>query len=278
MVYPGFPASGAGIAGADPELRVAFFALLYHQDLATPIRLFARDEAGNVSHASLDHKAFPKPFSKGRIELNDAFLQRVVPDILEHAPELKLAVAPGESYLPAFLRMNNDLRRMNAERIVELSRQSAAEALWKGPFLALGNAKVESKFAEYRTYVYEGKAVDRQVHLGFDLAVTKRIPVQAGNDGKVVFADFLGIYGNCIVIDHGMGVQSLYGHLSSMEVKPGDAVKKGQQIGRSGMTGLAGGDHLHFSIQVQGHPVNPVEWWDPHWVEDRVARKLREAK
>jgi murein DD-endopeptidase MepM/ murein hydrolase activator NlpD len=278
MVYPGFPASGAGVAGADPELRVAFFALLYDQDVATPIRLFARDEAGNESHASLDHKPFPKPFSKGRIELNDAFLQRVVPDILEHAPELKLAVAPGESYLPAFLRMNTDLRRLNAEKIVELSKQTAAEALWKGPFLALGNAKVESKFADYRTYFYEGKEVDRQVHLGFDLAVTKRIPVQAGNDGKVVFADFLGIYGNCIVIDHGMGVQSLYGHLSSMEVKPGDAVKKGQQIGRSGMTGLAGGDHLHFSIQVQGRPVNPVEWWDPHWIEDRVARKLREAR
>ena len=278
MLYPGFPASGAGVAGADPELRVAFFALLYDQDLATPIRLFARDEAGNQSHSPLDYKAFPKPFSKGRIELNDAFLRRVVPDILEHAPELKLTVSPGESYLPAFLRMNTDLRRLNAETIVGLSRQTAAEALWKGPFLPLGNAKVESKFADYRTYFYDGKEVDRQVHLGFDLAVTKNIAVEAGNDGKVVFADFLGIYGNSIVIDHGMGVQSLYGHLSSMEVKPGDAVKRGQQIGRSGMTGLAGGDHLHFSIQVQGHPVNPVEWWDPHWVEDRVARKLREAK
>jgi murein DD-endopeptidase MepM/ murein hydrolase activator NlpD len=137
---------------------------------------------------------------------------------------------------------------------------------------------VESKFADYRTYFYDGKEVDRQVHLGFDLAVTKMIPVMAGNDGKVVFADFFGIYGNCIVIDHGMGVQSLYGHLSSMAVKPGDMVKRGQQIGRSGMTGLAGGDHLHFSIQVQGRPVNPVEWWDPHWIEDRIARKLREAK
>ncbi len=278
LLYPGYAASGAGVAGADPELRVAFFALLFDQDLSTPIRLFARDEAGNESHSPLDYKAFPKPFSKGRIELNDAFLQRIVPDILEHAPELKLMVAPGESYLPAFLRMNSDLRRLNAEKIMELSRQTAAAALWTGPFLALGNAKVESKFADYRTYFYEAKEVDRQVHLGFDLAVTKNIPVMAGNDGKVVHADFLGIYGNAVVIDHGMGVQSLYGHLSSMDVKPGDTVKRGQQIGRSGMTGLAGGDHLHFSIQVQGRPVNPVEWWDPHWIEDRVARKLREAR
>ena len=278
MVYPGFPASAAGVTGADPELRVAFFALLYDQDVGTPIRLFARDEAGNEAHAEFDHKVFTKPVSKGRIELDDAFLQRVVPGILERAPELKLVVAPGESYLPAFLRLNGDLRRLNAEEIVQFSQQTAPEILWKGPFVPLGNAQVESKFATYRTYYYQGEEVDRQVHLGFDLAVTKHVPVTAGNDGKVVYADFLGIYGNCIVIDHGMGLQSLYGHLSSMEVKPGDLVKRGQQIGRSGMTGLAGGDHLHFSIQLQGHPVNPVEWWDPHWIEDRVERKLREAK
>ena len=277
MIYPGFPASGAGVATSDPGLKVAFFALLYDQDLGTPIRLFARDEAGNQAHASFDYKVFSKPFSKGRIDLQDAFLQRVVPEILEHSPELKVAVGPGDSYLPAFLEMNNDLRRLNAEKIIVLSQQTAPEILWKGPFLPLGNAQVESKFADHRTYFYQGKEVDQQVHLGFDLAVTQKIPVLAGNDGRVVFADYLGIYGNCVVVDHGMGVQSLYGHLSSIEVKPGDTVKKNQRIARSGMTGLAGGDHLHFSVQLQGHPVNPVEWWDPHWIEDRVTRKLREA-
>jgi murein DD-endopeptidase MepM/ murein hydrolase activator NlpD len=277
QVYPGFPATGAGVATSDPEMKVAFFALLYDQDLNTPIRLFARDEAGNQAHASFDYKVFPKKFSKGRIELNDAFLQRVVPEILEHSPELKLAVGPNESYLPAFLKVNNDLRRMNAEKIVELSKQTAPQFLWNGPFLPLGNAAVESKFADHRTYYYEGKEVDQQVHLGFDLAVTKNIQVLAGNDGKVVFADYLGIYGNCVVLDHGMGVQSLYGHLSSIDVKPGDTVKRNQKIAVSGMTGMAGGDHLHFSIQLQGHPVNPVEWWDPHWIQDRVVRKVQEA-
>jgi murein DD-endopeptidase MepM/ murein hydrolase activator NlpD len=103
------------------------------------------------------------------------------------------------------------------------------------------------------------------------------IPVRAGNDGRVVWADYFGIYGNTIVLDHGMGVQSLYGHLSSIDVRAGDTVKKDQVMGRSGMTGLAAGDHLHFSVLVGGHPVNPVEWWDPHWIEDRVMRKLREA-
>jgi hypothetical protein len=276
MFYPGFPAAGAGMKTSDPGLRVAFFALLYDQDLMTPVRLLARDDAGNQVQASFDYKPFTKKFTRGRVELSDAFLHRVVPEILEHAPELKIAVSSDDDYLPAFLKINNDLRRIDADRIVALARQTAPEMLWKGPFIPLGNAKVESKFADHRTYLYQGKEVDQQVHLGFDLAVTRQIPVLAGNDGKVLYAEFLGIYGNCVIIDHGMGVQSLYGHMSSIDVKPGDMVTRGQKIGRSGMTGLAAGDHLHFSILLQGQPVNPVEWWDPHWIEDRVMRKLRE--
>jgi murein DD-endopeptidase MepM/ murein hydrolase activator NlpD len=136
---------------------------------------------------------------------------------------------------------------------------------------------VEAYFADHRTYLYKGQEVDHQVHLGFDLAVTSNVPVVAANAGTVMNAQWLGIYGNCVVIDHGMGVQSLYGHLSSFDVKVGDKVTKGQTIGRSGMTGLAGGDHLHFTMLVGGHMVNPVEWWDPHWIADRVDRKLREA-
>jgi murein DD-endopeptidase MepM/ murein hydrolase activator NlpD len=141
----------------------------------------------------------------------------------------------------------------------------------------LGNSKVEASFADHRTYFYKGKEVDQQVHLGFDLAVTEHIPVLAANAGIVVNADWLGIYGNCVIIDHGQGVQSLYGHLMSFDVKPGDKVTRGQQIGRSDSTGLAGGDHLHFTMLVGGQMVNPVEWWDPHWIADRVERKLREA-
>src|SRR5688500_20374453 len=87
----------------------------------------------------------------------------------------------------------------------------------------------------------------------------------------------LGIYGNCVVIDHGLGVQSLYGHLTTIDVKAGDTVEKGRQIGRSGMTGLAGGDHLHFTMLVGGEQVTPVDWWSAQWLQDRVLRKIMAA-
>jgi len=142
----------------------------------------------------------------------------------------------------------------------------------------LGNSQVEASFADHRTYLYKGKEVDQQTHLGFDLAVTSRVPIVAANAGTVLNASWLGIYGNCVIIDHGMGVQSLYGHMSSFDVNVGDKVSRGQTIGRSGMTGLAGGDHLHFTMLVGGRMVNPVEWWDRHWIADRIERKLGEAR
>src|SRR5262245_38298262 len=273
LTYPGFPASGAGVPG-DPDLKVAFFALLYNQAADTPINLYAKDVAGNEARAEFDHRVFPKAFRHSSIPLDDAYLKRVVVPILQQSPEVQ---ASPDDLLPAFLKVNNDLRRINNQKIAALGRNPAGGILWHGAFQPFGNAQVESAFADYRTYIYGGKDVDHQVHLGFDLARVVNAPVTAANDGKVIHAQYLGIYGNCIVLDHGMGVQSLYGHLSAFQVKEGDDVKKGQQIGVSGQTGLAGGDHLHFSMLVNGQFVNATEWWDPHWIEDRIMRKLREA-
>jgi murein DD-endopeptidase MepM/ murein hydrolase activator NlpD len=275
--YPGYPAAGATIDGAkltDPALRVAFFALLHDQDLKSPIRLFARDEAGNTARADFDFRVFPKPFKRSRIDVNDKLLERVVPAILEGTTEVK----PEGDNLAKFLVINGELRRKNNAKIASFAAQTKPELLWRGAvFHPFGNNAVESAFADHRTYVYQGKEVDQQVHLGFDLASFTGTPIVSANRGVVLFAEELGIYGNCVIVDHGFGVQSLYGHLSSMDVKAGQAVEKEQQLGRSGMTGMAGGDHLHFTMLVNGRMVNPVEWWDAHWIEDRILRKLRAA-
>lgn len=275
--YPGYPASAAALEGtriADPALRVAFFALLHDQDLKTPIRLFARDEAGNTARADFDYRVFPKPFKRSRIVVDEKLLTRVVPAILEGTTEVK----PEGDDLARFLVINGELRRKNNDKIASFAAQTKPELLWRGAvFHPFSNTAVESAFADHRTYLYNGKEVDQQVHLGFDLASFAGTPIVSANRGIVLFADELGIYGNCVIIDHGMGVQSLYGHLSSIDVKAGQTVEKEQQIGRSGMTGMAGGDHLHFTMLVNGKMVNPVEWWDAHWIEDRILRKLRGA-
>ncbi len=274
LEYPGYPATGAtvdGVSISDPSLRIAFFALRYDQDVKTPMHLFARDEAGNSARGDFDYLTFPKPFKKSRIQLDDKFLGRVVPAILAGTTEVK----PEGDEIAKFLVINGELRRKNAAKIASMAKESAPEMYWRGVvFHPFTNNAVESAFADQRTYVYKGKDVDQQTHLGFDLASFTGVPIVAANRGKVVFADELGIYGNCVIVDHGMGVQSLYGHLSSIGVKAGEMVEKEKEIGKSGMTGLAGGDHLHFTMLVNGQMVNPVEWWDAHWIQDRILRKL----
>jgi hypothetical protein len=252
--------------GKTSNERFAIFAFPWDAPADTVPVVYARNPAGNEATGRFWCKLFPKKFRARDLDLSDGFLDKVVNQID--------AGGTGD-LLARFLKINGDLRRENNRFLASLREKTEERVLWSGPFVQLSNSKVESQFADVRTYLYQGREVDRQTHLGFDLSVVKNVPVVAANDGKVLFGSNLGIYGNCIVIDHGFGLQSIYGHLSSIGVKPGDMVRKNQEIGRSGDTGLAGGDHLHFSMQVDGVQVNPVEWWDAHWIQDRISSKLR---
>jgi hypothetical protein len=157
--YPGFPGSGVTVEGvriADPAIRVAFFSLLHDQDLRTPIRLFARDDAGNTARADFDYRVFPKPFKRSQIKLDDRFLDRVVPAILEGTTE----ITPAGDNLAKFLTINGDLRRKNAEKIASFAAQTTPEMLWRGVvFHPFSNTAVESAFADHRTYIYSGREV-----------------------------------------------------------------------------------------------------------------------
>lgn len=274
--YPGFPASGAGIETADGNLHVAFFALSWDQDPNTPIMVFARDSLGNEGSTSFDYRVFPKEFRASRISLSDGFMSRVVPAILQNSPDFR--VDDPTDMLASYLEINRNMRRENDDFIRALAAQTSPEILWHGPFKQLINTAVESGFADQRDYIYEGEVVDHQTHLGFDLASIVAAPVLAANSGRVVHAGWLGIYGNCVILDHGMGLQSLYAHLSSIDVQVGQSVELDDQLGRSGSTGLAGGDHLHFTMLLAGNAITPIDWWSRQWVEDRIMRKIEEAR
>jgi len=267
--FPSFP-----MKESDPQTRLCLFAYPYNLDPSTVPHIVARDDAGNQTLVSFNHKVFPKKFHSDTFDLEKMqggqFLENVVPAIMSQTPELH----DQGSLIKNFLLINGPLREEDSQKLVAFSQRTAQHFLWKGAFLRLPG-KTEAGFADYRTYLYGGQPVDHQTHLGFDLAGSEHMPVRAANDGVVVFAGWFGIYGNAVVIDHGCGLQSLYGHLSALEVKEGDAVRNQQEIGRSGQTGLAGGDHLHFTMLLDGIPVNPVEWWDPHWIHDRIEAKMQ---
>ena len=252
-----------------PGQYFSLFAFFWSLPPSTPVYVYASNPSGALAKADFWYKVFPKKFRDSTIRLEDMHLDQMVNQI---DPEHKV---PGD-LIQRFVYINSEMRKQNNKTLADLRFQTANEFLWKGAFLPMVDSTVESRFADRRTYTWQGKKVDEQTHLGFDLAKLAHSPIPASNDGRVLWAENLGIYGNCVVIDHGYGLQSIYGHLSEFLVKKGDMVKKGQIIGKTGSTGLAGGDHLHFTMQVDGVQVNAVEWWDPHWVKDRILSKLGE--
>lgn len=250
-----------------PGQYFSLFAFSWQLPPNTPVSVYASNPSGAIATTTFWYKVFPKKFRSSTIALESMNIDRIVNQIdTQHKIKGDL--------VERFVYINNEMRKVNNKTLADLRLQTEPRFLWTGAFLPMVDSTVESRFADDRTYTWKGKKVDQQTHLGFDLAKLAHSPVPASNDGKVIWADDLGIYGNCIVLDHGYGLQTVYGHMSEFLVKKGDMVKKGQTIGKTGSTGLAGGDHLHFTMQVDGVQVNAVEWWDPHWVRDRILSKM----
>jgi murein DD-endopeptidase MepM/ murein hydrolase activator NlpD len=246
---------------------ITYFALPMDANKAsTKIMIFARDEAGNETNITVPCDIKTKKFRADEMKLKEDFLQQKMPEFQAMVPSLK-----GKTPLEVFTYINSNMRNDNFLTIQKICQKSSDKELWEGTFLRMKNGAPMALFGDKRRYVYNGKVVGESIHTGVDLASNAHSPIEAANMGFVVYTGALGIYGNAVIIDHGLGLFSLYGHMSSIDTTVGKNVAKGEKIGVSGTSGLAGGDHLHFSIIVGGQFVNPQEWWDPHWIKDNIS-------
>ena len=246
----------------------SLYAFAWNIPSGTVPVVYASNGPGNDATSPLVVQ-FPKKeqpkYTTHQLQVSDAFLQKVVGELDPNG---------SGDLVERFVKINSDMRRANNQTLSDLRFKTAEKFLWSRPFIRQPHSQAEATFADVRNYIYQGKKIDQQVHLGYDLAVTQHVGVQASNDGKVVYAAPLGIYGNCIVVDHGYGLQTIYGHLSNIDVHEGDMVKQGQVMGQSGQTGMAGGDHIHFTMQLDGVQIDPKEWWDPHWIKDHITKRV----
>jgi len=246
----------------------ALYAFAWNMPQTTVPVVFAANGAGNDVTSPLT-VIFPKKeqphYTVHQLQISDQFMQKVVGELDPNGTG---------DVVSRFVKINNEMRKSNNKTLSDLRLKTVDHFLFSQPFQRQSHSAAEATFADLRHYIYQGKEIDQQVHLGYDLAVTQHVGVEASNDGRVVWAAPLGIYGNCIVVDHGYGLQTIYGHLSHIAVHEGDEVKRGQVMGQSGMTGMAGGDHIHFAMQLDGVQIDPKEWWDPHWIQDHVARRV----
>jgi murein DD-endopeptidase MepM/ murein hydrolase activator NlpD len=263
-----FPAS-TGVF-KEPELRTVLFALPADTPDARPV-VVATDAAGNRREEPLNIKVEPRKFVDKTLAVTDGFLQRKVPELLDAN-----GLPNDGNLVDGYLHVNRDLRTSTEARIREICSATPGPPLWSGDdggFVRMPGAAL-SRFADRRRYTHDGNVIDNQMHLGYDIASFKHAPIPAAASGRVQFAGPLGIYGNAIILDHGLGLYTLYGHLSEISVTEGTEVKRGDVIGKTGETGLAGGDHLHFSTMVQGVHVDPINWWDRGWVVEHVFARL----
>jgi murein DD-endopeptidase MepM/ murein hydrolase activator NlpD len=262
-----------GTAGLfeDASIRAAFFAVPQDLDAKATAKAIAEDAAGNRREVSFHTVVKPRVFAAKTLEIDDAFLARKVPEILTAG-----GLPPQPDLVQGYLYINRIVRQNSEARIKEATRTSATTPHWDGAFLRQPNSAPLAGFGDRRSYRHDGTIIDTQTHLGFDLASLRQAPVIAASNGTVVFAENLGIYGDAVIIDHGLGIFSLYGHLSAITVTEGQEVQRGDVVGRTGETGLAGGDHLHFSVMLYGVHVDPVEWWDGKWIRDHVTAKLEQ--
>ncbi len=253
---------------------LSFFTYRLSKNKDYSTNIYAVDEAGNkrVVHVPVYYSS--PNLKESRIDIDDMFIQNKVIPIMKNENEpLK------STLLDDFLFVNNEIRKKNTKEIRKICSNSSANTFyWRGSFSQFFNSKVTATFADKRVYYYNDEPVDVKFHMGYDLASTKNAKVNAANNGKVIFEGYLGVYGNTLIIDHGFGLFSLYGHLQDFLVKANDTVSKNQYVAITDTSGLAGGDHLHFDILVDGYYVNPIEWWDRHWIKTHIASKIEEAK
>jgi murein DD-endopeptidase MepM/ murein hydrolase activator NlpD len=257
----------------EPLMRLAFIALGYNQGKSTNLSVSATDFAGNQGRVGLPCYINARKFKRDTINISDNFLNWKMPEFVS-----QVSAEPGAAMIDVFLKVNRDLRRQNYEEIVKHTVNPDTQLHWQGDFLRLPGAANRAGYADHRKYLYKGKSIDEQDHMGMDLASLQNSPVPAANSGKVVMVESVGIYGGSVMIDHGFGLFSMYSHLSSMAVSEGQMVARGDIIGKTGNTGLAGGDHLHFGMLVHKRFVNPIEWWDATWIENNITSKIKSVR
>ena len=240
------------------------------------VNVVAVDLAGNKTEAKVPF--YIKEFKEkiDNIKISDDFVNNISKHVLENSD-----MNVPSSIVDIFIKTNKELREKNLKTIREVVKKNLVNDMKTSfdikPFVRLPNAATFAQFGERRHYFYGEEKIDEAWHLGMDWASVKRAEVQVTNPGKVIFKDYLGIYGDTVIIDHGLGVGTLYAHTSSINVEVNDEVKAGQHIANTGATGAVFGDHLHFGVLVQGIEVNPNEWLDYTWMKTNVTKTINDA-
>jgi murein DD-endopeptidase MepM/ murein hydrolase activator NlpD len=241
------------------------------------MHIIAIDMAGNLTKKYVPFYLNNRAYKLSKINLSERFLNGKIAELAEEFVETQGV----EDKIERFKIINEDVRAKNEKLIHELTSKvpdDIVDHLSITPFYPLKNGKKVANFGDHRLYYYKKRRVSESYHLGLDLASVQMGEIKTQNPGKVVFAADNGLYGNMPAIHLGMGLYTIYGHCSSVDVSPEDEVTQGMKIANTGMSGYAMGDHLHFGVLVQGIEVRPEEWMDKQWLKLNIEEVFESAE
>jgi len=259
------------------DYYVALIAWPMDIDSFRRVNLVATDKANNITITKVPLYIQKKNYKNDKIKLSEKFINNVSANVLEQSFE-----PIPNSVSEIFIYSNTVLRDKNIhtmeQTILNNRSDDRIDNFEIKAFKRLRGSKTVAGYGERRHYYLDGKKINDAWHLGIDWASVKKATVRISNPGRVIFKSYLGLYGNSIIVDHGMGLATLYAHTSSQHVEVGDEVQKNQKIAHTGSSGAVFGDHLHFGVLVQGIEVNPIEWMDRNWIKVRITDILNKAK
>ncbi len=241
--------------------------------------IIAKDKAGNSSKADINFYLKERSYKSSNIPLKDDFLEGPITDLFEEVnpPNVEL-----HSSLEKFKYINDVLRKNNEDLIAKITSNVFVDekisSFNLNPFYPLKNGAAVASFGDHRFFYYNEELMSESHHLGIDLASVGLAEITSNNLARVAYANFNGIYGKMPILYHGLGLYTLYGHCSEINFNANDLVKTDSVIARTGKSGLALGDHLHFGVLVQGIEVRPEEWMDEKWIRLNVKNVIEEAK
>lgn len=252
--------------------------------LAWPIKeetfratIHAEDKAGNLAQASVPLYLQDSSYRVSNIKLTDAFLKGKIADLAEEFDETQGV----NDDIERFKIINETVREKNEKLIYEITSKVPQEMISDfkiNKMYPLKNGAVVATFGDHRIYSYNDKIVSESYHMGLDLASNAMAEIRPQNGGEVMYAGYNGLYGNMPILSHGLGLYTLFGHCSSLNVNVGDNIVSGFHLANTGKSGYAMGDHLHFGILVQGIEVRPDEWMDESWIKLNITNVIENAK
>ena len=241
------------------------------------VNLVAVDKANNKTITKVPLYIRNMKVKIDKITISDKFIDQVSKNVLT-----KSGYDIPEDQSEVFIKENKELRSENVKIMKRESRSKMNRDNFTDfnikTFKRLPGSMTFAGYGERRHYSYNNEKIDEAWHLGIDWASVKNAKIFTANDGVVIFKDYLGIYGNTLIIDHGLGLGTLYGHTSKSIVEVGDRVNAGDYIANTGSTGAVFGDHLHFGVLIQGIEVNPIEWLSKQWIRDNITKTINDAK